>query len=55
MPYLVITGEQAFTRPGAEQMYQNAASEVKDVLIIHGTADFTRTSLARSLNASNGG
>ena len=23
-PYLVITGEQAFTRPGAEQMYQNA-------------------------------
>ena len=33
-PYLVITAENAFTRPGAELMYQNAASEVKQLHVI---------------------
>lgn len=32
-PYLVITAENAFTRPGAEQMYLNAASEVKELQV----------------------
>ena len=39
-PYLVITGEQAFTRPGAELMYQNAASEVKELHVIPGALHF---------------
>ena len=39
-PYLVITGEQAFTRPGAELMYQNAASKVKELHVIPGALHF---------------
>ena len=39
-PYLVITAENAFTRPGAEQMYQNAASEVKELQVIAGATHF---------------
>ena len=39
-PYLVITGEQAFTRPVAELMYQNAASEVKELHVIPGALHF---------------
>jgi len=39
-PYLVITAENAFTRPGAEQMYQNAASEVKELQVIAEATHF---------------
>ena len=39
-PYLVITAENAFTRPGAEQMYLNAASEVKELQVIAEATHF---------------
>ena len=39
-PYLVITAENAFTRPGAELMYQNAASEVKELQVIAEATHF---------------
>ena len=39
-PYLVITAENAFTRPGAEQMFQNAASEVKELQVIAEATHF---------------
>ena len=39
-PYLVITAENAFTRLGAEQMYQNAASEVKELQVIAEATHF---------------
>jgi hypothetical protein len=39
-PYLVITAENAFTRPGAEEMFKNAASEVKELQVIAEATHF---------------
>lgn len=38
-PYLVITGENAFTRPGAEEMYKNAAGP-KEFHLVKGASHF---------------
>ena len=39
-PYLVITAENAFTRPGAEEMYKNAASEQKEFFMVKEASHF---------------
>lgn len=39
-PYLVITGENAWSRPGAEKMYENAASADKEFYLIDGAGHF---------------
>lgn len=39
-PLLVVVGENAFTRPGAEVMYQNAASTDKKLVQIKGACHF---------------
>ena len=36
---MVITGENAFTRPGAEEMYKNAPVE-KELHIVKGASHF---------------
>ena len=38
-PYLVITGENAWSRPGAEELYRNAVSE-KELYVIEGAGHF---------------
>lgn len=39
VPYMVITGENAFTRPGAEEMYKNAPVE-KELHVVKGASHF---------------
>lgn len=39
-PYLVITGENAWSRSGAEQLYENAASEIKELRVVDGAGHF---------------
>ena len=39
-PYLVITGENAWSRPGAEALYENAASADKQFYLIEGAGHF---------------
>lgn len=38
-PYLIITGENAWSRPGAEELYENTTSE-KEIYVIDGAGHF---------------
>ena len=39
-PYLLVIGENAFTRPGAEIMFGNVASADKKIVVIPGARHF---------------
>lgn len=53
VPYMVITGENAFTRPGAEEMYKNAVVK-KELHIVKGASHFEMYDFENYVNENVG-
>ena len=52
-PYLIITGENAWSRPGAEELYENTTSE-KEIYVIDGAGRYIRRYLIHTRRLSRG-